>query len=329
MQESIIKLKEIIWEITGRCENKCSFCGSKEHWEEKIDENKIINIAERIVEHKGMIPKEINISGGDPLLVSEECHKKITEILKKAGIICKIIINPKSIKNQPILRFQSALTSSDKIIKYYDRIGMSINSSKEVSEYGDLIINDKTTVITNFNLKNIFDFDDIANLIKKKKNVPWMIQFTIYKNKSDLALYENENKKALDYLSEKVSELISEINIIISDNANPGMCTAGTKSLGILSNGDVVPCLSMRCWSKKMNQQGNLLDKSLKDIWEEDFKDYRYKDFECCKDACKNKQILKKQDIKEGSSFIPHVVPSEDSNQLFVYGVFNVNTWDD
>ena len=101
-QSSHLKLKEIIWEITGKCDNKCPYCGSKEVWNEEIDEYAIRKIASRICEYP---PGEINISGGDPLLVPFEIHRDIVEAFKEKGIQCKILINPKTFINNSFYSF--------------------------------------------------------------------------------------------------------------------------------------------------------------------------------------------------------------------------------
>ena len=83
------KLKEIIWEITGKCNNGCDYCGSKECWDESIDEGKISEITMAICEY--LKNGEINISGGDPLLVSIGTHNFITSEFRTSGNKVKII----------------------------------------------------------------------------------------------------------------------------------------------------------------------------------------------------------------------------------------------
>ena len=140
-----LKLKEIVWELCGKCKNGCKFCGSKSVWNENIDEEKIISIAKKISEYP---PEEINISGGDPLLVSTKTHEDITSILKKKKVICKIVISPKSLKED-----NSEILS---ILKNYDHIGISINEKKDMDLAKKINHLKNITYITNFNLENIF-----------------------------------------------------------------------------------------------------------------------------------------------------------------------------
>jgi len=126
-----------------------------------------------------------------------------------------------------------------------------------------------------------------------------------------VAIYNNE--KALGFFSSQISKSISNgVKILVADNANCGSCSAGLHSIGILCDGDVVPCLSMRSWvdinsvvvgnilGEDWQEPGSPLDESafkqykenpLKYIWEKRFDKYRFESFKCCKDHCKNKCV--------------------------------------
>jgi MoaA/NifB/PqqE/SkfB family radical SAM enzyme len=295
-----LQLKEIIWEITGKCKNGCKYCGSKDVSDVIINESNIIRIASLIALYP---PKEINISGGDPLLVSLETHKRVVKILKDSNVRRKIIINPLSFKHEN-------LTECLEILKLYDHIGISINSKDEMIAFEkyctQLMIKHNCTIISNFNLQNLFDYEQIEKFVTDK-NFIWQIQFTMFNDHCHypLALYNPQNASALYSLSEKIRKSIkSGMRIVIADNANPGGCSAGIHSLGILYNGDVVPCLSMRSWkfSLKHSIVENVLSfgeysfgeyelNPLKTIWIEKFNKYRFNSFRCCKDQCNRKII--------------------------------------
>jgi MoaA/NifB/PqqE/SkfB family radical SAM enzyme len=286
MQEQKIKLKEIIWEITAKCDNCCSYCGSKENWNKEINYEIIDKIVERIHEYP---PEEINLSGGDPLLIDIDKLKEIVDKFNQKNIKTKIIINPKSLPNRELNFYQK--------LSFFYCIGLSINNKEEL-DISKNINNyqigknkfEKTTIITNFNIDNIFLFDDIAKFIKKNK-LMWQIQYTMYKNKNDIKAIYNNNS-AFEYLKNKINEFAKNNtnNIILADNMTADICTAGINSVGITYDGKVIPCLSMRSWSNKIETY-DLLKFSLKQIWESGFKKQRFGQFECCKDNCKNKII--------------------------------------
>lgn len=277
-----LTLKEIIWEITGRCNNGCSYCGSKDGWNEDVDEDKIKKIADAIAEYP---PHELDVSGGDPLLVSYDTHKYIVEKLKSTK--CKILINPRSLRNYDL--------STLNVLKLYAHIGISINTLEELEFFKEFLAKNqkmtgeyKYTVITNLNLTNFFLFDEFAKFVGE--NTLWQIQYTMYQPGSldeSYALYKHP--KAVEKLNEMISKYQNH-KMIFADNANRGECVAGIHSMGLLSNGDVLPCLSMKSWCAKFeldNQiASNILYASLKDIWTHNFIQNRFENFKCCKDVC-------------------------------------------
>lgn len=277
MQQKQIALQEIIWEITGKCNNGCTYCGSKHIRSAAPNTDIILEIARKIAAYP---PKEINISGGDPICVEPEVHADVLKILRGSDRppVCKIIVNPKS-----FIRYQKKFND---IVEMYDWAGISVNDQEEIDamvEYKKTIdVFDEFTVITNFNLLNIFMFDAIRRVVG---NNIWQIQFTIDDKQG---IYNSP--EAVRYLQEKISN--SNAKIVIADNMNGGQCSAGKCSLGILHTGDVVGCLSMRSWENSLSIEGNIArDLSLKDIWERSFIRYRFSEFKCCKDVCNNCKI--------------------------------------
>ena len=293
MQNSQNQLKEIIWEITGRCHNGCSYCGSKECWDDEVDANIIVPIIDNIVTY--LKNGEVNISGGDPLLVPLSLHTYIIDKLKKSKNKAKLIINLKSLfMNQT---HDLVFDEMVEIINLYDVIGISINNLEDISYFQEFrtLIKKPITIITNFNMLNIWDFDSIDNATTLGPDFAWQIQYTMSKEKA-LTIYTN--KSAREFLFEKIANCGRE-RMILADNMNNGKCSAGSRSLGILSNGDIVPCLSMRSWCDiGKTFQGNLLKESLRDIWEKQFKEYRFCEFECCKDICKAPFENKRKETK-------------------------------
>lgn len=320
-----LTLKEIVWEITGKCKNGCTYCGSKEVWKQEIDETKIKRITDRIAEYP---PEEIDISGGDPLLVSYDVHKYIIE--KLANTKCKILANPKSFKDS--LKEQNL-----DILGLYSHVGFSINTQEELNLFKDLLPSLKEikyTIITNFNLTNFFIFTEFAEFVKEQ-NVIWQIQFTMYPPKDhnkeyQLALYNYP--AAVEKLNEDIAKY-PNLMMVFADNANCGECGAGLHTLGILSNGDVIPCLSMRSWVDLSNKtpEGNLFSTSLKDIWFNGFKANRFETFVCCKDMC-NKQLLnltksEKSEKSDGSKdSYTYTVNDTGGLEITLPKRYNVNT---
>ena len=288
MNKPAIKLEEIIYEITGKCANGCKYCGSKDQWNVEIDTTKIDKIVDAIAEFP---PTAIDVSGGDPLLVPLETHKRLVKVLKDKNVQVKILFNPKSFRSLSPIVHNTKLD----ILKLYDWVGVSLNEQEEIDQFyktfsGELPLVDKMTVITNFNIGNVFLFDKIRTVVSTY-NMNWQIQYTMYNDKESTdAIYNNED--ALKHLYDKIQMAMNQkVKIVLADDMNNGDCSAGMKSIGILSNGDVVPCLSMRSWVTDIQDvvQGNVTETPLGFIWEREFKDQRFHSCKCCKDHCKNK----------------------------------------
>lgn len=295
----MIDLKEIIWEITAQCKNGCAYCGSADITDvSNLPNEDLITIAKNIAAYP---PKEINISGGDPTLVDVTVHKEIVKIFREAGIIPKILINPISLS-----KYGVDVVSN--IVELYDAIGVSINTEEEYSIFYDnftsLRFINSVTIISNFNKSNLWLFDKLLDLAKTY-NRPWQIMVTMYPLNNDNAIYESE-LATTEFFNKigKINYTPSKYNkVILADNINAGKCTAGIHSLGILDNGDVVPCLSMRAWDDIYQQvQGNILcsnfENPLKHIWENEFRAQRFSKFKCCQDHCNNigRQYVSKKD---------------------------------
>lgn len=280
------KLREIVWEITGRCENGCSYCGSKEVWKSEIDEDRIKHIATAISLYP---PEELNISGGDPLLVPEETHRAITSLLRPL-CKCKIIVNPKSFKRDYAGAFR--------ILDLYDWVGWSINTPEELEISGNIFVHpslkERATIVTNFSTQNIFQYSDIENIVTKH-NLSWQIQYCVFKEEGHPDAIYNSTE-AYEYLSKKITESIAnKTKLIISDNMNTCSCYAGKYVLGITELGKVVPCLSMRSWLDINTEiQGDLLSDTggLEQVWKDSFHAYRFHSFKCCKDHCRNMALV-------------------------------------
>lgn len=320
MQNKLISLDEIIWEITGACLNNCKYCGSSTHWNDPISETIIKNICDAIAEYP---PKSINISGGDPTLISYHTHDYITKKLKKSQP--KIIINPKS-----YLRLNAENIHLRDILDLYYWTGISINTQEEIDAFlqywnsFEHVRNEKLpiTIISNFNIINLFLFDKIQKLVHDI-NLNWQIQLTMYTNENnDLALYNPNNEEAWNYFCRKIKIALQDnVKIVLADNINSGKCTAGSKSLGILSNGNVIPCLSMRSWNETLfsEYQGNLLKDKLQKIWEEKFQSYRFTEFKCCKDHCNNKCFTIDKTYKKPTSISDEFTPSPNQMPDKIY----------
>ena len=312
---SKLKLREIIWEMTTECHNDCTYCGSQKLRCRKVPEEHIRGIADSIVEYP---PEEVDVSGGDPLIVSYETHTYVTKLFKNQNIKCKILVNPLSLTEANL-----------SILRMYDWIGLSINTLDELQAYKKFssFLRGKITFITNFNLQNFYLVDTFVDEFTKDGYPMWQVQYTMFREYSDnnLAIHEG----AADLLNALLNKNSGRVNIIIADNANSGECDAGISSLGLLADGSVVPCLSMRAWmdKKELDEliQGNILHDGLKNIWMSKFEKHRFceKAPSCKRLGFKPLQVTRPEfRVTVYGVVDPNVFPQPDNTpQVIVYAV--------
>lgn len=321
-----MKLQEIIWEVTTKCDKGCEYCGSKEFLNQKEDPKDIYQIAKQIAEYP---PKEVNLSGGEPGCLDPEVLHKCLTILKDAGIKTKVITNGKIFDN-----------IHAKSMKLIDVFGLSVNTLDDVDLCMTAIFNplakadknfgayrqkfeeyaDKITIVTNFGNHNIWDFDEIANYASNFG--AWQVQLT----EGQYLL----NEKGIEFLYDQLDDLDSERTVMADNLQYDHKCMAGMYGCGILFDGEVIPCLSMRCWADKMEEAGNLLDEgaTLKDIWELGFRNRRFDDENsCCRDCIKypEEREQKKNIIEvpwyDGKGGGTHVPMFPDDMPVVMYAV--------
>lgn len=270
-----LKLREIAWEITNQCRNNCEYCGSSHilNRAAELSRNDYCYIIDNI---KNYPPDRLDVSGGDPLLVDFDIHAYLISRLSPRTK-CSIIVNPLS-----FARDRSGIG----IVNLYQRVGISINTKAELEAFNSVchMIQKPVTIITNFSLLNHMLVDHFSQGIADRL---WQIQFTMTKDQT--SLYDKPNE--LSVLNDKLG--MHSGPMVIADNANNACCCAGINSLGLLYDGSVVPCLSMRSWVDKIEDQiqGNLLISELKTIWMQRFQKQRFEDTLCCKDYCRHAKI--------------------------------------
>lgn len=312
-----IALEEVTWEITDNCEQKCSYCGSANSLNRtRIDLDNIRSIADNLSTVKTL--SEVNVSGGNPFLVPTEGHEAVVHILKPQ-VEVKLVVNPFNFDTNE---------DAPVIACMYDLVGVSINTRRELVRASEHDVRNVIDVaITNFNTANVMLFDELEKYVLDN-DLTWQIQLTMYRGQCDDALYES--RSGLKYLQEKISG--SRTKIMIADNACHGNCFAGMRSMGVLANGDVVPCLSMRSYKTREELQklivGNLLNTSADHVWRNGFSQFRHDDFSCCKDVTNCELVANTIQPTEmpdlGADIFhplqpPKIVPSFPP--VFVYGV--------
>jgi MoaA/NifB/PqqE/SkfB family radical SAM enzyme len=291
---SKLNLVEMLWELNPNCNKNCSYCGSKEvmNKEKEKDDDFYKRVVEQIIAYP---PKEITLTGGEPTICKHYLY--VVDELTKAGIKVKIV------SNGTVFDFNDSMWGK------LSQIGLSVNLPSEIEDLKKIKHPDsprtkhvlsvenrnRVTMITNFGTHNIWDFDALYNFFVESGYSCWQIQLTMGEYQLNQDGIEHLRKKIEDLNTQGLKSILFKTRtgqtIVMSDNLQyEHECTAGINSCSITWDGNVVPCLSERAWLKDLRVQGNLMERTLKDIWESEFKEQRFGCTKCCRDCIKYKQ---------------------------------------
>lgn len=268
----MLKLKEVLWEITPECNKNCEYCGSRDIINKQpLCSDDLLSIAKQLADY-GV--EEVTITGGEPGLLAQnrpDDFRKIIKTLRDGGVNVKAVTNGKLVEDGVL---------AEDLWDEFDIFGISINTLEDIDNTNlEVIVLDENTMITNFGKHNIWDFDDLSKFAGEFKC--WQVQLTM----GDEML----NAEGINYLRNKIkSSGLEQIGctIVLADNLQDShVCGAGISCCSITYNGDMIACLSERSYGGIQKEYGNLLVDNIETIWENEFKDIRFKKCRsCCRD---------------------------------------------
>lgn len=270
-----IKARDILFEITIRCNKSCAYCGSKTAARgAELTSQQRLDVCDRIVK---LAPESVTFTGGEPTLVLEDllaCAKK----LKSSGIRVGVVTNG--------MAGLDLLWDSE----YIDTIGLSINDPGDIARLKQLLDvglrrelgpGGKITVVTNFGTHNIFDFQPISDFVRANCGF-WQIQLTM----GEFLLPPS----GIAHLYEQIKSMpTGEFGYVLSDNLQPEhSCEAGLSAMSIDYQGNVLSCLSKRSWDPEYRIEANI--RAVDDVerfWRQAFEEERFGTCACCRDRVK------------------------------------------
>lgn len=284
------KLSTLVWELTMGCNLRCQHCGSacQGKLDTELTQSEALAVAQQIIDAK---PSWISLSGGEPLLRKD--WSSIVRKISQSGIDVRMVTNGTMITDSVASEMHDAgislvSISVDGLEKMHDSIRgngvfKKVLNAFECLKRADVCIGVNTTLMK----ENIRQLDELYSLFLEYGVSSWQIQPGIPEGRlsehRDYVLSTEEIMQAIDFSLQKNQQ--QKIKIILADTVGyftrneilsrmlalnserPIVfkgCNAGVRSLGILHNGDVVGCTSIR---KPEFIEGNLKKRTLKDIW--------------------------------------------------------------
>ncbi|PYG86619.1 radical SAM protein with 4Fe4S-binding SPASM domain [Ruminiclostridium sufflavum DSM 19573] len=278
-----------VWEITMGCNMRCKHCGSscESPLEGELTTEEALRLCDDIA---GLGFKWITLSGGEP--TTRKDWDIIAKRLNDNGVIPNMITNGWLMNGAIAKRAKTAgvntvALSLDGLKNTHDYIRKEGSYDKIMSAIDVLTENGlNCSVITTINNINIKELYEIHDILSQKNIFGWQLQLGLpmgnMSKNSELVTQPHHIDEVIDFaynamnkggIEIQLADCIGYFNkkeIEIRRKAREGSvyswngCAAGKYGLGILHNGDVVGCTSIR---NKDFIEGNIREIPLKALW--------------------------------------------------------------
>ncbi|MGL5087145.1 MAG: radical SAM protein [Clostridium sp.] len=292
---------DCVWEVTMGCNMHCMHCGSACSSPMK-DELSTEDALKLIDQMKAVGLKGVTLSGGEP--TTRKDIFILAESLRKNNILVSMISNGWLIDEDMIDKLikigMSNISMSLDGLEYTHDLIRKKGAFKRVMNTLDLLHQKglSSGIITTVNKMNIDELPLIWEVLKQKFATHWQVQISLpmgnLKDNEEMMMLEPKDlEKIISYLygfmktskdgNPKIylgdnigyyntNEVEIKAKQTSYDDAIWSGCGAGKSGFGVLHNGDIVPCTSLR---SKEYIEGNIKNCSLVDLWENGFKKFR------------------------------------------------------
>ena len=279
-----------VWEITMGCNMRCAHCGSScaEPLPDELTTEEALKVCDDM---KTLGMKWITLSGGEPLLRKD--WPLLAGRLYRNGIIPNIITNgwlvtEKVVKTAEENGVETISVSLDGIQPTHDKIRKKGSYNKVIQALQILkACRHVSGVNTTVTKQNIGQLDALKQILIENGVDLWQLQIGLpmgnLKNNRDSIIDPADVDYLLDYAYRTTMEgrikvfpadclgyftgNESIVRQISTGSPTPVLwqgCNAGKRSFGLLHNGDVLGCTSIR---ERSLIEGNIRERSLVDIW--------------------------------------------------------------
>jgi len=279
-----------VWEITMACNMRCMHCGSA--CSGALPDELTTKEALDLCDDLGKLGlKWITLSGGEPL--TRKDWPLIAERLRSNGIIPNLITNGWLMDDSIVRKMKESgigtvAISLDGTKETHDLIRKEGSFERNIRAFGMLKENGQYCgAITSINKNNLNELEDIKNQLVKSGVNSWQLQICIpmgnMVNHKDELIDPEDIDKILDFCLEvakskeiviypadcigyytQKEELIRSISFGSGTVSPWSGCNAGTRGFGILQNGDILGCTSIR---DKSFIEGNIRQRNIVEIW--------------------------------------------------------------
>lgn len=285
-EKYMYRLQSCVWEITLACCFSCRYCGSRagQARENELTTEECLDVAGQLAD---MGCRRVSLIGGEAFMRPD--WAAIARALTDRGIRVSIITNGylfsgKLLSELKQAKIESVAISLDGPEEIHDRQRQAGSFQRAMDAMETLIGNDiPVSVISTLHSGNVHSLEDMYEILKRREIFAWQLQacapmgnaskgdffeaidfaevigfVEAYMHQSDFAIGIADN---IGYYTEGEGRLRGNLS---GGGCFLG-CRAGLSAVGIDSVGNVRGCESMY---DDFFIEGNLREKSLKEIWD-------------------------------------------------------------
>ncbi|MCG6141339.1 radical SAM/SPASM domain-containing protein [Leptospira mtsangambouensis] len=336
--------KYVVWELTLKCDQSCSHCGSRANLprNNELTTKEAISLAKELVELK---PKEVVLIGGEAYL--HEGFYEIIKFLSYHQILVSMTtggksITPAIVEKSRIAGLKNVSISIDGLEPSHNLIRRNKGSFKAASNALEYFRSQGISIAANTNINRINknELEELYQFLKISGIKSWQIQITTplgrAADRPNLILQPWDLISLMPKISELKKRAYQE-GILIMPGNNLGYfgpeektirsfsesgndhwigCQAGKFVMGIESDGGIKGCPSLQ---SNAYIGGNIRNKSLKEIWEKspELQINRYRTVESLSGFCRTCPFAKS--CLGGCSFTAHSILGKTGNNPFCH----------
>ena len=281
-----------VWEVTMGCNMRCGHCGSscENPLPDELTTEEALDLCDQMAE---MGLRWVTLSGGEPL--TRKDTPELVKRLSDRGVSVNIITNgwlltPQiagTLKKSGIATVAVSIDGTEEIHDKIRKKGAFAHAREAFSILKEQGIN--TGAVTTITKQNIDIQDELKEALIKMGVKTWQVQIGLpmgnLKERPDWLLDPSQTEDIIDFCYTVAKE--GRIKIFPADcigyYTNKELeikkisygteaislwdgCNAGTRGFGVLQNGDILGCTSIR---DRQFIEGNIRERSLKEIWED------------------------------------------------------------
>lgn len=272
------KLDSCVWELTRRCNMRCIHCGSRagDAGAKELSRSQALYAADQLI---GLGCRRVTLIGGEITLCSYWAD--IARHLSQNGVLCNVVTNGIGKTRDDMDAFEyagleSVAVSVDGFRETHDAIRGRPGAFAELEDFCRSVVLSRIplTAVTTITRLSLPDLEPLSRWVREQHMENWQWQQVSPMGRAgkhhDLCLTREDIKLVLD----KYEELRNDGPILLADNIGyyyHGLqrfrgCAAGICVIGLDCEGNVRGCESL---FDPRFIEGNVLERQLKDIWED------------------------------------------------------------